>query len=579
MALTVSAVFWSGAWAQPYTISTVAGNGTLGFSGDFAAATAANLNAPVGVALDSSRNLYIVDAGNIRVREVSGGTITTVIGNGGIGYAGDGGAAIGAEMDSPTRVTLDSAGNIYVADSGNDVIRMVDTQGNISTVAGYVCPEGTITPTNCGPGYSGDGASAIAAQLDNPVGVAVDSAFNLYIADQDNSVVREVSAGTIVTLPLLVRLNRPVDLAVDSARNLYIADFNNDRIVKVTAAGATSIFAGMTGISGFGGDGGAASKATLSFPAGIAVDGAGRVYIADTDNQVIRMVDNSGTITTIAGSPGRSGYVGDGGPATFAGLNNPRGLAVDRSGNVYIGDTANNVVRMLQPPNPAINASGVVNAASYTSQISPGALATVFGSFLTATIAEASVLPLSNNMSGVQVTVNGRPAPVLYISPIQVNFQVPWETEPGPATVVVTRDGIASSSMTVPVLSAGPGLFTLASGAAIVQNYPGLSLNGPSNPAAAGSVIIAYLTGSGPLNGSVADGAATPASPLLQSTATVTATIGPAPAQVQFLGLTPGDVGLVQANIVVPSGLASGTYPLTVTVAGQASNSGTISVK
>jgi len=576
--LTVGALFWSAAWAQQYTISTVAGNGTVGSSGDGLAPTSATLSAPVGVALDASGNLYIVDSGNNKLRLVSGGTINTVAGNGNIGYAGDQGLAIGAELNSPTRATVDSAGNVYIADAGNNVIRMLAPDDTISTVAGYVCPVGVTT--DCGPGYFGDGSAAIAGQLNNPVGVALDSAGNLYIADEDNNVLRIVGGATIWSDLLTLHLNHPVDVAVDPAGNLYIADLNNDRIVKVTPTGATTgtatIFAG-SGTSGFSGDNGPASKAKLSFPAGVALDGVGNVYIADTYNHVIRKVAKDGTIATIAGTAQQLGYTGDGGPATQATFAYPRSIAVDRSGNVYVADTGNNCVRMLQPPNPAISANGVVNAGSFAPRISPGALATIFGNFFTASIAGAGV-PLPNSLSGVQVSVGGLPAPVLYISPTQVNFQVPWETAPGTANVVLTRDGVASAAMSVPVLSAGPGLFfNSASGAAIVQNYPDYSLNQPSNPAAAGSVIIAYLTGSGPLNGTVADGVATPAP--FQSTATVAATIGTAPAQVLFLGLTPGDVGLAQANIVVPSGTAPGTYPLTITIDGQASNSATISVK
>lgn len=575
MALSVSAALWSSGWAQQYTITTVAGNGSVGNSGDGGAATSATLSAPDGVALDASNNLYIVDSGNNRLRLVSNGNISAFAGNGTMGYAGDGGAATGAQLNSPTRVTVDSTGNVYIADAGNDVIRMISPGGTISTIAGFVCPANPTTP--CGAGYGGDGGAATAGQLNNPVGMAVDAAGNLYIADEDNNVVREVSGGTISTFLFLLRLNHPVDVVVDRAGNLYVADLDNDRIVKRGPTGTVTILAGTTGTPGFSGDKGPASKAALSFPAGVAVDGAGNVYIADTFNQVIRMVATSGTITTIAGTPGQIGYAGDGGPASSATFSYPRAIAVDRSGNVYIADTGNNVIRMLQPPNPVISANGVVNSASFAPQISPGALATIFGTSFTAVNAGAGV-PLPDSLSGVQVSVGGRPAPVLYINPTQVNFQVPWETAPGTAAVVVTRDGAASNALTVPVLSAGPGLFALASGAAVVQNSD-YSLNQPSNPAAAGSAIIAYLTGSGPVNGTVADGSATPAAPLIQSTASVAATIGTATAQVLFVGLTPGFVGLVQANIVVPSGMASGTYPLTITIDGQASNSATISVK
>ncbi len=573
MVLSLSAAISTGAWAQQYTISTVAGNGTASFSGDGGAATSATLNGPIGVALDTSQNLYIADVDNERVRLVSGGNISTLAGNGTVGYSGDGGAAASAEMFSPTRTAVDRSGNVYIADASNDVIRMVAPGGNISTIAGNVCTATETTP--CGAGYAGNGGAATAAQLNYPLGVVVDSAGNLYIADSNNNVIREVSGGTISTVFISVHLNDPVDVAVDSANNLYIADINNSRIVKVTSAGVATIFAG-NGTAGFSGDGGPASKAQLSYPTGVAVDGAGDVYIADTLNQRIRKVGSNGTITTIAGT-GQQGYAGDGGPASVATFSSPRGIAVDSSGTLYVADTGNNVIRMLEPPSPVISSNGVVNAGSFAPGISPGALATIFGSNFLAVKASAG-LPLPSSLSGVEVSVSGQLAPVLYVSPTQVNFQVPWETATGTANVVLSRNGVLSRAVTVPVLSAAPGLFIESSGAAVVQNQD-YTLNQPSNPAPAGSVVIAYFTGSGPVSGTITDGFASPSSPLLQSTATVAATIGSAPAQVQFAGLSPGFVGLAQANIVIPAGTATGTFPLTITIDGQASNSGTISVQ
>jgi len=573
MVLSLSAAVPAGAWAQQYIIGTVAGNGTANFSGDGGAATSATLNGPIGVALDSSLNLYIADVDNERIRMVSGGVISTLAGNGTTGYSGDGGNATAAEMFSPTRAVLDGSGNVYIADSSNDVIRMVAPGGIISTIAGNVCT--TTVSATCDAGYSGNGGAATAAQLNYPLGLAVDSAGDLYIADSDNNVIREVSGGNISTLFFSLHLNDPSDVAVDKENNLYVADLNNSRIVKVTSSGIATIFAG-NGTPGFAGDGGAASKAQLSYPTGVAVDGAGNVYIADTLNQRIRKVASNGTISTIAGT-GQPGYGGDGGLALSATFSSPRGLTVDPFGTVYVADTNNNVVRMLEAPSPVIPSNGVVNAGSFTVGISPGALATIFGSNFLFVNASAG-LPLPSTLSGVQVSINGRFAPVLYVSPTQVNFQVPWETATGTANVVLSRNGATSNTVTVPVLSAAPGLFIESSGAAVVQNQD-YSLNQPTNPAAAGSVIIAYFTGSGPLSGTVADGYASPSSPLLQSTSPYSAMIGSAPAQVQFAGLSPGFVGLAQANIVIPAGTVSGTYPLTITIDGQASNSGNVSVQ
>ena len=558
------------AWAQQYTISTLAGNGTAGFSGDNGNAMAAELSGPSGVAADASGKVYIVDAGNNRIRMVANGNITTIAGTGDIGYASDGTAA-SVQFYGAARITVDASGNIYISDSGNDVIREITPDGKITTIAGISCTQDLIT--GCGPGYMGDGGPATAALLSNPLGMTTDSAGNLYIAEADNNLIRKVSGGNISTVSVLLRMNHPADVAIDPAHNLYIADTNNDRIVKLSAAGIPSIFAG--GSDGFGGDNGPAASAKLSSPVAVAVDGAGNVYIADTFNSRIRKVAANGTITTIAGN-GQPNYSGDGGSAVNAELYFPRAIAVAPWGGVYVADSGNNRVRLLTPPPPVIAANGVVNAASFAPHISPGALATVFGNYFGAWNTGAGV-PLPTSVNSVQVSVAGRSAPLLYVTPTQVNFQVPWETTPGAADIIVTVNGAVSNTLTVPVAAAGPGLFTGASGAAVVQNAD-YSVNSPDNPAAPSSAIVAYLTGTGPVNGTVADGSPAPTTSVVQATSQVTATIGPQSAQVLFAGLAPGFVGLAQANIVVPAGIAAGNYPLVVTINGEASNAGTVSV-
>ncbi len=279
-------------------ISTVAGNGTAGYSGDGGAATSAEINFPYGVAVDSAGNIYIADNGNQRIRKVtvSTGIISTVAGNGIVGYSGDGGPATSAELDSPTGVAVDSAGNIYIADLENYRIRKVTAStGKISTVAG--------TGTQ---GYSGDGGPATSAELYYATGVAV-----------------------------------------DSAGNIYISDVVNERIRKVTAAtGIINTVAG-DGTGGFSGDGGLATSAELSAPWGVAVDTAGNIYISDVSNQRIRKVTAStGIINTVAGD-GIAGYSGDGGAATSAELNYPYDVAVDSADNIYIADTLNNRIRVV----------------------------------------------------------------------------------------------------------------------------------------------------------------------------------------------------------------------------------------
>ena len=334
-------------------ITTVAGDGTLGYSGDGGAAAAAQLSAPTGVTLDAAGNLYIADGLNHRIRKVdSAGGISTVAGGGPVG---DGGAAVAAQLFSPSGVALDGAGNLYIADQGNNRIRKVDSAGVISTVAG----DGTL-------GYSGDGGPATAARLFSPDGVASDGAGNLYIADQLNQRIRKVdSDGNITTVAgdgtpsysgdggpaVAAQLFAPSGVALDGAGNLYIADTLNQRIRKVDTAGVITTVAG-DGTQDFGGDGGAATAAQLFFPWGVALDGVGNLYIADAGNSRIRKVGAAGVISTVAGD-GTFGYSGDGGPAGAAQLFAPYGVALDGAGNLYIADNLNHRIRK-------VDAAGVI---------------------------------------------------------------------------------------------------------------------------------------------------------------------------------------------------------------------------
>ncbi|MGA2434777.1 MAG: BACON domain-containing carbohydrate-binding protein, partial [Bryobacteraceae bacterium] len=335
-------------------ITTIAGTGPSAVASPTAVAgptytgpaTSAQLNQPYGVAVDASGNVYIADTGNSVVREVTSGNISTFAGDGTAGYAGDGAAATAAELNLPRGVAVDSSGNVYIADTGNNVVRGITvSNGNITTIAG----DGT-------PGYSGDGAAATSAELSQPYGVAVDASGNVYIADSNNNVVREVAASNAFISTFAgdnkagfsgdgaaatsAELNEPNAVALDASGNLYIVDSGNGRIRKVSSATILTIAGG--GLGNFG-DGGAATSAGLSSPQSVALDAAGSVYIADTLNHVIRKVSN-GVITTVAGN-GTPGYTGDGAAAISAQLHWPYGVAVDASGNLYIADTGNNVIR------------------------------------------------------------------------------------------------------------------------------------------------------------------------------------------------------------------------------------------
>jgi len=334
-------------------ITTVAGDGGYGYSGDGGAATSASLYYPAGVTVDAAGNLFIADTDNMRIRKVgTNGLITTVAGNGSTGSPGDGGAAANAHLSLPSGVAADNLGNFFIADTDNYRIRRVGSNGLITTVAG-----------NGGYGYSGDGGAATAANLEYPYGVAVDGVGELFIADENNQRVREVGvtgimttvagnggrgySGDSVALGPDASLADPYGTAVDAYGNVFIADTDNHRIREITPGGIICTVAG-NGTPGYSGDGGAATSASLNSPEGVTVDAAGNVFIADTGNQRIRKVGTNGTITTAAGN-GFGGYSGDGGPAGNASLDYPRGVAVDPSSNIFIADWGNHRVRMVSP--------------------------------------------------------------------------------------------------------------------------------------------------------------------------------------------------------------------------------------
>jgi len=322
-------------------ITTVAGGGSS-YPGDNGPATGAALTDPSGVAVDASGNLYIADTGDYLIRQVSGGVITTVAGNGNCCFSGDNGPATGASLDQPSGVAVDSAGNLYIPDYFNNRVRQV-SNGVISTVAGSGIR-----------GFSGDHGPATAAELGAPAGIAVDASGNLYIADQRNSRIRKISSGVIVTVagngapgisgdngPATdAQLNTPYGVAVDNAGSLYIADWVGNNVRKVSN-GVISTAAG-NGTPGFSGDNGPATLAQLDAPYLLATDISGNLFISDWYNARIREVSN-GVIGTVAGN-GTFGYTCVAGPALDTALNQPEGVAVDASGNLYIADAGNNCV-------------------------------------------------------------------------------------------------------------------------------------------------------------------------------------------------------------------------------------------
>ncbi len=359
------------------TVVTVAGNGVQGFSGDGGPATSASINFATGLAVDLSGNLYIADKDAHRIRKVTtDGIIQTIAGTGQNGYSGDGGLAVNAVLSQPNGLFPDTAGNLYFADMNANVVRKISTDGKIATVIGTGAY-----------GFSGDGGQALNATFRSIFDIFMDNAGNSYVTDTFNSRVRKIdSSGTITTIAgngagnsfgdggpaTSAGLNRPGGVAFDPDGNMYIGDTLNNKIRKVTTAGTISTIAG-TGVAGFSGDNGPAVNAMLDEPRGVAGDSTGNVYVSDYRNNRIRKIDKNGIISTYAGNGDCcSNSLGDGGPAINASLGGVNGIAVDLAGNLYIADQGHARIRK-------VDTSGIITTIAGNGQYSysgDGGLAT-----------------------------------------------------------------------------------------------------------------------------------------------------------------------------------------------------------
>jgi NHL repeat len=358
----------SSAFAEA-TISLVAGRGVAGYLGDGGPATLAQLNGPTGVATDAAGGILVVDASN-RVRRIAYGTITTIAGSGVAGHVheglplpDDGGPALDAQMNDPIGVAIDRDGNVLIADALYHRIRRVTPEGTITTIAGNGYPE-----------FAGDGGPATAASLQYPTGVALDRDGNVFIADTANHRIRRIDPdGTITTVAgtggagfagddgpaTEAKLHHPTGVAVSRKGELFIADEYNHRIRRVGPHGRISTVAGASDIppvydgywpGGYGGDDGPATEALLNFPTEVLLDGERNLLIADTSNHRVRSVDRDGIITTIAG--GGSEPPTDGLPATSVSLaGGPTGMAFDGAGDLLFCEEYGHRVWRLTPAN------------------------------------------------------------------------------------------------------------------------------------------------------------------------------------------------------------------------------------
>jgi uncharacterized protein (TIGR03437 family) len=594
--------------AQLYLTSTVAGTpGTAGYGGDGAPPLGAVLANPLCIAFDSKGDYYISDYKNNRIREVvaPNGPVITVAGTGTPGFSGDGGPATSAQFSSATGLAVDAAGNLYIADGPNARVRMIDTSGNMQTFAG-----------TGNHGYSGDGGPAVNADLVNPVGVTVDHAGTVYIADEGNGTVRKVTTdGVISTIAGIgvigfgnfpgqggpasrATLGLPYAVAVDESGNVFIADIGSGSIEKVGLDGnINTVVAGAS-------------------TAGLAADPSGNLYFANYHNSTISQLSPYGAIVTIGGN-GSNGFSGDGGPGISAEFNAPYGVALDSSSNVYIADYNNQVIRMLSPVvSPQVIVANGGSDVQYSSPgvqmpVAPGEIVTIFGTNIGAPVT-ISAQPNGNGyigtqLAGTMVTFNGIPAPVLSTGPSQVTAVAPYELTAESAsvrgrmsgsrgrivpeasssngtTILVTYQGQSTATTTVPVGDSSPGIFSVYSsgipGGLGVLNADG-SVNSVYNAAAQSSKITLFVTGEGQTNPGGVDGLISTQSTLPVPQLPVTVTIGGTVAALVSATEASGYVaGIMQVVVTLPSTQITGSYvPVTVQVGDVVSPTITISVQ
>lgn len=350
-------------------ITTFAGTGSFGYSGDGGAATSARLARPYGLALDVNGSLFIADSSNNVIRRIAAdGVITTVAGNNRGTFAGDGGPATSASLSSPYAVAFDSAGAMYIADRGNQRIRKVASDGTISTWMGTGQSS-----------HAGDGGPAARAVISDPYAIVFDTAGNAYLAENGNRRVRKVgpNGGTVSTIAGNGVLSPIVDggaattpmavngVAVDAVGNVYITDNQNHRIRRIDATNQRISTVAGNGQPAYSGDGGDATRAVLNGPTGLATDGKS-LFIADTENHRIRRLDlETGRISLYAGN-GNANIGGDNGPALSAAMNRPIGLAIDTQGNLLFADYRNHRIRRVTP-------AGVMSTVAGTGSTGTGA--------------------------------------------------------------------------------------------------------------------------------------------------------------------------------------------------------------
>jgi uncharacterized protein (TIGR03437 family) len=522
------------------TNALIAGVGTQYFAGDGGPATGARFNAPRGLFRDPSGNLFIADSANKRIRRITpDGIIATVAGTS--KPDADSLQPTAVALAGPSSMVMNSRGELFIADTAANEIRRIGVDGMITTIAGV----GEAV-------YKGDGWFGIYAALNGPTALAVDKEDNLYIADTGNNRIRKMNpVGTIYTvagggetdapdgtMASETKLSEPAGIAVGETGNLYIADTKNDRVRVVDSDGRIRTIADAT-------------SAGLSRPTGLRVASNGDLFVADTGNNRIVRITSTGAAEAVAGS-GKRGLAGDNGPASEASLSSPADLLIESDGSILFTDSANGRIRKLTPevtavPPPAVAKLSVVHGATFQEgPVAAGEMISILGAGLgpepgvTAQLTPEGTL--QSQVAGTQVLFDGRPAPLFYAQDQQVNAQVPYEVYGRFQTdVSVVVKGAVIATATIPVKSAVPGFLTANKGVgqAIALNEDGTA-NSFENPALRGSVLVLYGTGDGEMNSESKTGKPAEATPFRSP---VSVLIHGKPVDVVYAGSAPGLVG------------------------------------
>ncbi len=609
---------------QKYVISTIAGTGTSNYSGDSASATSAELNSPFGLAISSDGSLIIADQINNRIRKISSGTITTIVGSGDAGLNDDDTTTPDdVTMTFPTALAYDSSGNLFYVDTNNHCIWEFTSAGKVTRFAG-TGTSGYDENDDYDPTGDADSDDTINSEDDDydpaepdetllsyPNGIAVASGSVYYIADTKNHRIRKIDADNHVTTVAgtgtagwsedgiegtEAELNNPIGLTLDSAGNLYIADTMNHRIRMLSTDGIITTVAGR-GTPGFSGDGGPATAARLFYPKTIQIGPDGKLYIADTFNGRIRVVAADGTISTIAGN-GRFGWSGDGGDSRYAEIRFPNAMVAASDGKVYISDSQNNRIRLLTPVSPdpteaerpIISLNGISTPADFGSSktFAPGAWMEIRGQRLAPAERAWQAADFENGaaptaLEGTRVAVDGIDAYVAYVSPETVRVLLPNGLQPGRREVVVETAFGRSDSYKVSVEESHPAVNAPARFQVAGAQYASAVLDDGSTyalpesavqgvatrPAKPGETLTFYGIGFGEVTPGVTIGQLVDVENTLVKRLEVI--LGETPAEVRYAGLAKGAVGVYQVSVIVPDGVEGDAVPVTVKLDGEAS--------